>query len=105
MDGSIRQLGLPLNDCFRGGAAAYVAAHQEKHKQLPGDGIAALDAQRAAALEQLARQGLPSQRDEDWKYTSIRSITKSAFALAEPAAIARLPLSNSTRSPVWMPGA
>lgn len=65
-------------------AAAYVAVHREKHKQLPGGGIAALDAQRAAALEQLARQGLPSQRDEDWKYTSIRSITKSAFAPAEP---------------------
>jgi|DEB0MinimDraft_10_1074344.scaffolds.fasta_scaffold00576_11 Fe-S cluster assembly protein SufD len=65
-------------------AAAYVTAQKQMLAQLPGGGISSLDAHRAGAVDQLARLGLPSQRDEDWKYTSIRSITKSAFTPAEP---------------------
>lgn len=67
-------------------AAAYVAAQQDTAAQLPGYGLAELDAGRAAALEQLSRQGLPSQQDEDWKYTSTRSITRAAFKPASAGA-------------------
>ncbi|MCP4950490.1 MAG: Fe-S cluster assembly protein SufD [Proteobacteria bacterium] len=67
-------------------AAAYVAAQQDTAAQLPGYGLAALDAGRAAALEQLSRHGLPSQQDEDWKYTSTRSITRAAFKPASAGA-------------------
>ena len=67
-------------------AAAYVAAQQDTAAQLPGVGLAELDAGRAAALEQLSRQGLPSQQDEDWKYTSTRSITRAAFKPASAGA-------------------
>ncbi|SVE25718.1 uncharacterized protein METZ01_LOCUS478572, partial [marine metagenome] len=32
----------------------------------------------------LSERGLPSQRDEDWKYTSIKPITRSRFSPAIP---------------------
>lgn len=66
--------------------SAYVSAQQQRAANLPGSGLGALDASRAAALERLSRFGLPSQRDEDWKYTSIRSITRDAFMPAEAGA-------------------
>jgi len=87
-------------------AAAYVAAQRDSAAQLPGYGLAELDAGRAAALEQLSRQGLPSQQDEDWKYTSTRSITRAAFKPASAGAtcpsdfIAQSVLKGSTLT-VW----
>ena len=53
--------------------AAYVAAQREQAPALPAFGTPSLDASRAQALESLSQFGLPSQRDEDWKYTSTRA--------------------------------
>ena len=65
-------------------AAPYIEAQQGKAGQLPAAGVAALDRSRAKALEVLSERGLPSQRDEDWKYTSIKPITRSRFSPAIP---------------------
>ena len=63
-------------------AAPYVEAQQAQARDLPGAGVAALDRSRLEALEILGERGLPSQRDEDWKYTSIKPITRSRFSPA-----------------------
>ena len=62
--------------------AAYVAAQREQALSLPACGTPSLDTSRAQALESLSQLGLPSQRDEDWKYTSTRAITRTAFTPA-----------------------
>lgn len=46
---------------------------------LPGRDAGWLQAQRDAALQRFETVGLPSQRDEDWKYTSIRPLTAKPF--------------------------
>ncbi|MDQ2070679.1 Fe-S cluster assembly protein SufD [Natronospira bacteriovora] len=46
---------------------------------LPGQGW--LSTLRRDALERFREQGLPTQKDEDWKYTSVRPITEGQFAL------------------------
>jgi len=46
---------------------------------LPGRDAGWLQAQRDAALQRFETVGLPSQRDEDWKYTSIRPLTAKQF--------------------------
>ena len=63
-------------------AAPYVEAQQAQARELPGAGVAALDRSRSEALEILGERGLPSQRDEDWKYTSIKPITRARFSPA-----------------------
>ena len=50
---------------------------------LPGARLPWLVRARMTALERFAQSGLPSMRDEDWKYTSIAAIEKHAF-LARP---------------------
>ena len=50
---------------------------------LPGAGVPWLARARSTALERFAQSGLPSIRDEDWKYTSVAAIEKHAF-LARP---------------------
>jgi len=46
---------------------------------LPGAGVAWLDSMRTEAAEQFLSNGLPTIRDEDWKYTNVRPITKLGF--------------------------
>ncbi|MEA5445529.1 Fe-S cluster assembly protein SufD [Gammaproteobacteria bacterium AB-CW1] len=47
--------------------------------ELPGQGW--LSTLRRDALARFREQGLPTQKDEDWKYTSLRPITEGRFAL------------------------
>ncbi|HCK75802.1 MAG TPA: Fe-S cluster assembly protein SufD [Gammaproteobacteria bacterium] len=63
-------------------AVPYVEAQQAHASELPAAGVAALDRSRLEALEILGERGLPSQHDEDWKYTSIKPITRSRFSPA-----------------------
>jgi Fe-S cluster assembly protein SufD len=42
-------------------------------------------ARRAAALAALSEQGLPTTRDENWKYANLRPLEKLRFAPAPPA--------------------
>jgi len=43
----------------------------EAARHFPGAGIAAVDSHRREAVASLARKGLPTRRDEDWKYTDL----------------------------------
>jgi len=53
---------------------------------LPGSAAAA--ARRLAAVEALAAVGLPSSRDENWKYASLRPLERQRFAPVDAAAAA-----------------
>lgn len=62
--------------------------------QLPGAKLAWLVQARQAAMARFAERGLPTQRDEAWKYTSVAAIDSARFAIGlpagQPAADARL---------------
>jgi Fe-S cluster assembly protein SufD len=61
---------------------ALADAYSEARARLPGgDAIAA---QRAAAFDLFAKQGLPHRRIEDWKYTDLRALMREAKPLASP---------------------
>jgi Fe-S cluster assembly protein SufD len=61
---------------------ALANAYTEARTRLPGgDAIAA---QRAAAFDIFAREGLPHRRVEEWKYTDLRALMREAKPLASP---------------------
>jgi len=49
--------------------------------ELPGAGNANLDLQRKKALDQFLELGIPSSRQEDWKYTSLAALEKKPLPL------------------------
>lgn len=51
---------------------------------LPGARVPWLVSARSNALERFAQNGFPGARDEEWKYTSVAAIEKSAFLAAAP---------------------
>ncbi len=55
---------------------------------LPGTGLDWIETMRRDNAQRFRELGLPTMRDEDWKYTSIKPITKKAFA---PAGASRSP--------------
>jgi len=61
---------------------ALANAYTEARTRLPGgDAIAA---QRAAAFDIFAKEGLPHRRVEAWKYTDLRALMREAKPLASP---------------------
>ena len=63
------------------GTEAYLAAHQAVASILPAAGTPWLDHRRKSARDQFGEMGFPTIRDEQWKYTNVRSITRQLFAL------------------------
>ena len=63
----------------------YLGAFRRIVDVLPGQQLPWLRQAREAAIERFACGGFPSQRDEDWKYTSVAAIEKSRFSMM-PAA-------------------
>ena len=61
---------------------ALAHAYAQVRTRLPGDG--AIAAQRAAAFDVFAREGLPHRRVEEWKYTDLRALMREAKPLASP---------------------
>jgi Fe-S cluster assembly protein SufD len=61
---------------------ALAQAFSQARGRLPGDG--AIAAQRAAAFDVFAKNGLPHRRIEDWKYTDLRALMREAKPLAAP---------------------
>jgi Fe-S cluster assembly protein SufD len=57
-------------------------AFSQVRGRLPGD--EAIAAQRDAAFDLFAKQGLPHRRIEDWKYTDLRALMRDAKPLAAP---------------------
>jgi Fe-S cluster assembly protein SufD len=65
--------------------AAETALAQEfaqARARLPGNGAVA--AQRDAAFDVFAKEGLPHRRVEEWKYTDLRALMRDAKPLASP---------------------
>ncbi|MEQ9607165.1 MAG: Fe-S cluster assembly protein SufD, partial [Kiloniellaceae bacterium] len=48
---------------------------------LPGQNLAWLSRRRESALADFSRQGLPTPRQESWKYTSLRPLEKVGFGV------------------------
>jgi Fe-S cluster assembly protein SufD len=57
-------------------------AFSQARDRLPGD--EAIAAQRDAAFDLFAKQGLPHRRIEEWKYTDLRALMREAKPLAAP---------------------
>jgi Fe-S cluster assembly protein SufD len=57
-------------------------AFSQARGRLPGD--TAIAAQREAAFDLFAKQGLPHRRIEEWKYTDLRALMRDAKPLAAP---------------------
>lgn len=62
-----------------------LARLQSAQLQLSGE-PAVLQTVRHAAMERFIERGLPTIRDEDWKYTSLRRFETQEFALADNSA-------------------
>ncbi len=62
--------------------AALAQAYSQARERLPGDETIA--AQREAAFDLFARQGLPHRRIEEWKYTDLRALMRESKPLASP---------------------
>ncbi|MGC2124443.1 MAG: Fe-S cluster assembly protein SufD, partial [Xanthobacteraceae bacterium] len=60
--------------------AALAQTFAQARERLPGDD--AVVAQRDAAFDLFAREGLPHRRVEDWKYTDLRALMRDARPLA-----------------------
>ncbi|MCY4244037.1 MAG: Fe-S cluster assembly protein SufD, partial [Gammaproteobacteria bacterium] len=62
-------------------AEHFLALH-ENLARCTAESPAWLAALRADALEQFRARGLPTLRDEDWKYTDLRPLEKHRFVAA-----------------------
>ena len=63
-----------MNQSILNGADAYLSRYQGLRDRLPGDA-----AIRDAAAAAFKAGGLPSMRDEDWRYTSLRALAETEF--------------------------
>lgn len=70
----------PFGDSMRAAAAQL---------HLPGSGVAWLDAARAEALQAFAARGLPTQKNELWKYTPLRALAQHGYAAGDDEAECR----------------
>ena len=79
--------------------SALLDSLQASFNAMPGSAVDALGLgdQRRAAMRQTIRDGLPTQRNEQWKYTSLRALSARRFAAAaaspilHPAALDDIP--------------
>jgi Fe-S cluster assembly protein SufD len=61
---------------------ALANAFSQARTRLPGDD--GITAQRTAAFDLFAKEGLPHRRVEEWKYTDLRALMREAKPLASP---------------------
>jgi len=64
----------------------FVADFARHAKSLPGAHVPWVARLREDAITRFAERGLPTTRDEDWKYTNVAPIAKRDFALVAPGA-------------------
>ncbi|MGH8215474.1 MAG: Fe-S cluster assembly protein SufD [Rhodanobacteraceae bacterium] len=57
--------------------------------RLPGSGLGWLDAARREALQAFAERGLPTARNELWKYTTLRALAQRQYAAGGDEAASR----------------
>ncbi|HEX6795408.1 MAG TPA: Fe-S cluster assembly protein SufD [Casimicrobiaceae bacterium] len=63
----------------------FVADFNAHAAALPGAHVPWIASLRRDAIERFAEHGLPTSRDEDWKYTSVAPIARRPFAFATKA--------------------
>ncbi len=69
-------------------AAGFVADFERVSRELPGADVPWVARLRREALERFAAAGLPTRRDEEWKYTSVAALAEGGFSAAHgPAAL------------------
>jgi Fe-S cluster assembly protein SufD len=61
---------------------ALASVFNQARGRLPGDDV--ISAQRKAAFDLFAREGLPHRRVEEWKYTDLRALMRDVKPLASP---------------------
>ena len=61
---------------------SYLQQFAQLRAELPGQDVPWMDELRQSSLARFGRIGFPTQRDEEWKYTSLRAITSKSFRLA-----------------------
>lgn len=66
--------------------------------QRPGGEAAWLSAAREQSVERFNALGIPTQKDEDWKYTSLRTLASKQFSLNAAQADAEIELSESSKA-------
>ena len=62
-----------------GAYSTYLETHQAVAQKLSAAGTDWLDRHRNDALNQFGIMGLPTGRDEQWKYTNVRPIARKMF--------------------------
>ncbi len=67
----------------------FVADFARVAATLPGAAAPWLARLRRRALDRFAQSGLPTPRDEDWKYTSVAAVAKRPFAVLPAGSAAR----------------
>ncbi len=60
----------------------YLEQFRDVHETLSGAGVEWLARSRVSSMAHLCSGGFPTQRDEDWKYTPLRSVMAHPFSLA-----------------------
>ena len=56
--------------------------HEALLAELPGNNVDWLKQQREQGIARFAELGLPTIRDEQWRYTDLRELKKNAFRLS-----------------------
>ena len=67
-------------------ADAYLAEFEEHNASLPGGDLEWLRDLRRRGIDTFGRIGFPTTRNEHWKYTNVRALTRTHYALASPVA-------------------
>ena len=70
----------------------YVDQHTAASAGLAGQEIEWLKQQRSASIEAFRRDGFPSQRDEDWRYTSLKPVTSKFLEVKVDAKVCAIDL-------------
>ena len=64
----------------------YIQQHQSLAGNLPGQHVDWIEAQRCDGIMRFQEIGFPTQRDENWRYTTLKPITAKRFSTVDGTA-------------------
>ena len=79
----------------------YLESFTELHKRAPGQKLPWLRELREKAFAHFCETGFPTTHDEDWRFTNVSAIARTAFKLPS----SQTPLSSEQVKPFIVPGA
>jgi Fe-S cluster assembly protein SufD len=77
-----------MTDATSNGFASWLAVAPDR---LAGAGLTWLDTQRRAARERVSEEGVPTSRQEEWRYTSLKGLLEQGFAQVDESITALQP--------------